>query len=284
MSARNPENDSVIRLGIFDYVNIWPVYNRFLSGPPPEGIELVSGNPNELNRALREGSVDLSPISSIQYPLLHSDVFLVPSLALACSGKVKSVFLVTRDSRREIPGGKIFATSASSTSTILLKILLRHSGGDAEIVPCDDPFTRFEEEGDGCLLIGDDALLLGASTGKHHLHDLGEWWFSVTGKPFVWALWGMRKSALEAASPAMKALLESREAGLKRLDEIAAAAAARLGLSPAFLKSYYENFSYYLNDAAKEGLLLFYEHAAKMKLAPACTRLEFAPAEVGSWR
>ncbi len=272
---------SGLPLGIFDYVNIWPVYYRFLFENAYPDICLIRGTPNFLNQELKEGNLLVSCISSIQYPFLKSEIFLIPSLALASEGPVKSVFLIARSSLKNLSGGKVFATRASSTSAALLKILLNLLEVKAEIIPCENPLSFYaaaSAEKTGCLIIGDEALRFGAASHSNtgdYLYDLGELWFQTTGKPFVWAVWGIRKNAPGGADLA-KGLLDSRESGLKHLDVIANRAADRLNLSGDFLKRYFLNFSYTLGDREKEGLLFFYDYASKFGFSPASPDLEFS--------
>jgi chorismate dehydratase len=272
----------MVRLGIFNYINIWPVYYRFLFGDVPPQISLVQGLPTELNEGLQKETIDVSCISSIQYAHLQNEIFLIPSLALASRGPVKSVFLVTKKPLEKFSGGKIFTTKASATSVVLLKILLDFFQVKGEFFPSSSPLNAFLENGDGCLIIGDEALRFGASFKKDaglYLHDLGALWVQFTGKPFVWSLWGIRKESAKNASLLLKTLLESRDEGLSKLSCIAEAAAKKMGLTQDYMEHYFRGFRYTLAEEEKEGLLLFYEEAAKRNLSPDCSTLNFLESE-----
>lgn len=87
---------------------------------------------------------------------------------------------------------------------------------------------------DAFLLIGDRCMRF---NGPHHSSiDLGEEWFSMTGLPFVFAVWMARPElSLTTLEPLLR---RSKEEGLSHLDEIASAEARRLGLHEARCLSY----------------------------------------------
>ena len=58
-----------LRVGRIPYANLLPIFHALEEGGAPEGIAYVEGHPSELNRRLREGGLDISPSSSIEYAM-----------------------------------------------------------------------------------------------------------------------------------------------------------------------------------------------------------------------
>jgi chorismate dehydratase len=119
---------------------------------------------------------------------------------------------------------------------------------------------------DACLIIGDPALT--ADTAGLRVLDLGAEWASLTGLPFVFAVWAVRRGAPlpEGAHP----FLESRRMGVANIPRIARAAAPRLRLEAAAIESYLKtNLHYHLGAEEARGLDLFFRRAADLGLVPA---------------
>lgn len=138
---------------------------------------------------------------------------------------------------------------------------------------------RMMAEHDAGLLIGDPALQVDRS--QYRTYDLAEEWIRLTGKPFVFAFWAVRQSALRNAPPALDlaaVFQESRDHGLQpaSLDRIAREWAPRLGLSEAAIRAYLtENIYYDLDPACLDGLQLFYRYASECGVLPAAPELRF---------
>ena len=71
-------------------------------------------------------------------------------------------------------------------------------------------------------------------------------------------------------------LSEARDNGLQSLPEIAADQAKRYNLSHEDCLRYLEQYiHYYLGDKEKQGLDLYFQHAAKLSLIPEHAQLRF---------
>jgi chorismate dehydratase len=85
---------------------------------------VVPRYPGELNILMKEGSLDMSPISAGAYPEMQDSVVLLPDFCLSSIGYVRSVVLQSKLPIEDLDMKKIGLTSASKTSMVLLKILL----------------------------------------------------------------------------------------------------------------------------------------------------------------
>jgi chorismate dehydratase len=125
---------------------------------------------------------------------------------------------------------------------------------------------------DAALMIGDPALFAGhAALGATKI-DLGEAWTSMTGLPFVWAVWSgpaEKKSGINSPinSRLSELLNSAAREGARHLDEIADAyCAGAPELRPLARRYLRENLRFALDDRAIEGLRTYYREAAALGL------------------
>src|SRR5581483_9232467 len=106
---------------------------------------------------------------------------------------------------------------------------------------------------------------------------LGALWQEMTGLPFVFAVFAVRKEWAQSNSEAVKAVLEalksSVEFGLGHQEEIDKEARAILGQVPPDFDGYFKGLGYQWSEDMKKGLLLFYKYAKEWKYAPGCEGL-----------
>ncbi len=172
-------------VGCVPYVNAIPLVEMFeeMGGASP--VRVVYRVPSELPALLDSGEAQAILVSSV-------DSLRIPGRKIAegvCIGsqrQVKSVRLFSKVPFEEI---RSLALDASSmTSNRLAQIVLRESYGvGPETVTMPPDKAAMLEKADACVLIGDIGMM-SDGTGLHVL-DLGEAWFQLTGKPFVWAAW-----------------------------------------------------------------------------------------------
>jgi chorismate dehydratase len=165
---------------------------------------------------------------------------------------------------------RLAVDEGSRTSATLARILLAERHGvvpEIETLPIGAGLA--DSAADAVLVIGDRALGDIAGTGAFQLiWDLGDEWCRWTGLPFVFAVWAARREI--DPRPIAPLLAAARDAGKANLAAIAAAEAARHGLTvPQCLSYLRDNLHYDLGPREREALSLFYEKAATLSLAPA---------------
>jgi chorismate dehydratase len=262
---------NTLRLGHITYSNCFPVHARLIDRPEPGDPVLVEGIPAELNALLARGEIDVAPCSSIEFAR-HADRYRVlPELVIGSRGAVRSILLLSTRPPAELDRCTVALPTASATSVVLLKILLRIRWG---VEPGffwfdqarEDPFAR---GADAALFIGDVALRHGLYPDIPIRLDLGEEWLRETGLPFAFAVWQVGDAVDEPTSrELLRLLLESRAYGLDRRQELAARHAASFGFPPAMLDTYWRDLSYELDAAMEEGLRTFYRLAAELGEIP----------------
>jgi len=250
---------------------VYKFLNEYLESNKPElKIQLIKGVPSRLNAKFLRGFLDTTPISSIEYARHSEKCYILPDISISSDGKVRSIFLFSKKPVAELGGRTIALTSASATSTVLLKILLKHCYNvDVKYVSMNFNQHTDLSNMDAFLLIGDEAMwaYYKGVDEFDHIFDLGELWKEFTGEKMVYALWVVRKDFADKNADVVdvlsKALLYSKIKGLKNLDLVIKDADQRLALPKTHLKKYIKSLNYNFDDKYQESLILFYEYAHK---------------------
>lgn len=267
-----------VHIGRIDYLNIWHIFH-LLTRYCPEGAEYhyVPGHPSQLNHALARGDLDISPSSSFEYLVRAEHYQLLPAASISAHTEVQSVLLVSPAPLDDLCAwlahnpGPVLLTSASATSTALLKILWTQKWGFAE------PDWQDIEPGKG-LASGRPFLEIGNFALRHfvcppqgyHCIDLATEWSTWTGLPFVFAVWIMRR-ALPAQARALLALLQRHIATLTTTLDQHFPALSGLSVRPDWLTQaelvrYWQAMSYTLDAREQAGLALFGECCTRQGL------------------
>ena len=214
----------------------------------------------------------------------HSGYLIVPNLAIASAGPVRSIVLFSRVPVSQLTSQRIAVTTASATSVVLLRVLLRHVYHvEAALLPLAPDLDRMLEAAPAALLIGDDAMAAVARATGLHTRDLGADWFAWTGLPMVFAMWHLRRDAAardpDGTAAAVEALHAGKRWGQANLEAMARLFAADLGFDAPFLADYWRGLDYDFGPREQAGLLRFYELAADLGEIAAVPRLALYPPE-----
>lgn len=267
-------------MGRISYINVQPVYYGLGNGQQPEWLELIDGAPTVLNRMMAEGSIDISPVSSVAYARNREHWMLLPDLSISCFEEVMSVLLVSRYPLTELDGQKILLTADSATSVDLLKLIFAMKGirplfETGVIEKCSD----LPADAAGALIIGDAALTGGWEGNFPHILDLGKLWFELTGLPFTFALWTVRKSFArknpQAVSDVIRLLDISKRTGYANMDRVIENACMKTGLPRKTCARYYKVLDCSLTGAHIRGLEIFFGGLHREGILPERFPLEF---------
>ncbi len=278
-----------MKLGCVPYINALPL-THFLD---PKEFEIITRPPAQLLDLLQHDKVDAALLPIVNY-FEVPDLYLIPHIAIASKGPVKSVklFIHQKENPPTSPFDKgglegdlkqikfIYLDNESRTSQLLLKTLLHYK---YKMELSQITFLKDSEDprNQANLLIGDKALTSpspppykgGGTRGRSY--DLGEEWWSFTQKPFVFAAWMTKNPNQKELSVQLKV---ARDKGLQKIDEVIKT------LNPPnpplllpeadppseekggeggilFLKQYFtKNIQYYMGEAELEGIQTFYEY------------------------
>ncbi|MDE2059640.1 MAG: menaquinone biosynthesis protein [candidate division NC10 bacterium] len=250
-------------LGKVAYINCEPVYYGIEQGAIPVECRIVDGTPAELNRMLQAGDLDLSVISAIEYARHADRYLLLQDLAIGSDGPAESVLFLSRVKLSDLDGRPVYLSRDSLTSVFLLKLLLAKAYGiRPRFLPAKvETIDSLPEDVAGVLMIGDPALR--ARGQLPFTLDLGQGWKRLTGLPFVFAVWAVRRDFYrdhrEEIHRLHRALLSSKRYSLARLDEICATVCQRVGLDRDACAIYLkERLSFDLTPRHLDGLHRFF--------------------------
>ena len=269
-----------INLGRIVYMNAAPVYYEIDKCPKFDWLKIVSAPPSILNNMMAKNELDISPVSSIAYAKHQDEWLLLPDLSIACFGKVMSVILVSKKPFEKLDNKKVIITDKSAAAAELIKLLFSIKKVkpvyETRPIQCPDEIKKYAE---AALIIGDKALKENWHVHFDHIYDLGEMWLELTGLPFVFALWAVRKSFAdekrETVSLITKIFNISREEGKKNLKDIAKKASEILGIDIAICRKYYELLNYNLDPMQLKGLTTFFDKLYHEKILNQKVHLKF---------
>lgn len=261
-----------VRIGRIDYTNVWPVFFHFPEHLLEE-VEIVQAVPTTLNRAMAEGSIHLGPISSFGYAEHYEQYEIFPDLSVSCYGAVHSILLFHKKPLEELRFGKFALPTTSATSVNLLKIIMeKFLEGRPEYVYCAPKLDDMLRQADAALLIGDDAIRASWTRRDVMVTDLGQKWAELTGRWMTFAVWAVRKDAIErwpgVIQSVYQAFQRSKRIGLKNPRPIAERAVAEIGGSLTYWMHYFTNLNHDFGEPQQAGLSLYYRYAHELGLLP----------------
>lgn len=286
-----------LRIGQITYSNCAPLFFTLKERHSSPEYSFIQGIPSELNKLISNGGIDISLSSSIEYAINPEEYLILPGLSISSIGRVESILLFSKLPIEGLNNKTIALTKASATSAVLLKILLKrlynHSNAFVNTrMRLKDGLKRYHAH----LLIGDDALREAAScklsmegknqnakcrtpNSKLYIYDLGKMWHKLTGKPFVFALWIVRRDAAISQKGLVarfyKDLLLSKNEAYRNLNKIARDIKCYNSIDSERLIKYWKTISYDLGRKHIEGLLKFYRYAGKMGVIERAPELNF---------
>ena len=270
---------SKARLGRIQYLNVLPIYFALEHVFNDNGFHLVRGTPAELNSRMRRGEIDLGSISAMEYGRCPRDYLLLADLSISSRGPVGSVLLFSRVSLSSLNGQEIRVSPASASGAALLKVLMARLFGVRPVYRREPLGSGAAPEVAAVLAIGDDALRLKAAGDWPYELDLGAAWQELSGLPFVFGVWAVRRDFAEAYPEATvelhRLLLQSLNWGLGALPELSRLAAAPFGMTPSQVLAYFHQLDYALGPEHQAGLSTFFRYLAEMGELREAPGLEF---------
>lgn len=257
-------NTEKTRMGKISYINASPVYYGLDNGLLPHWLEMVPDVPSALNRQIMEGRIIISPISAAFYAMNHRDLLLLPDLSISCRGRVMSVILASRYPIHALSGKTVRLTPDSASAAAFLKMIF-HQKKIRPVFQTGD-VSHIESvfrEVDAALVIGDTALTLSWRQKFEYVIDLGQLWFEMTGLPFVFAVWVVRRAFAESNPQLVKKihalLLDSKAAGYNHLDQIVEASAKKLNMDQNPIREYFNLLFCDLDQEKIHAMGLFFD-------------------------
>ncbi|MGN6366864.1 MAG: menaquinone biosynthetic enzyme MqnA/MqnD family protein, partial [Phycisphaerae bacterium] len=191
----------VHRVGCVSFLNSKPLIDP-LVGRADVAVHFAV--PSQLMGLVEGGVVSTALMSVVDYQLCAQDLILVPAGMIGCDGPTLTVRIFSR-----VPAERIrvlYGDADSHTSVMLAQVILwKRYGVRVEMRAWsaeNQESSSKNQEGGGAealLLIGDKVVNAAPDGGVYRYQlDLGEEWKKLTGLPFVFALWMMRREEADA--------------------------------------------------------------------------------------
>lgn len=222
-----------VRVGCVSYLNTLPLIEGLEKCPE---LELVPAVPARLIDLLAERRVDIGLVSLVDTQRSAEPLDLIPSGMIGCDGPTLTVRVYSAVPLDRIT--RIHADAESHTGVCLLRLLLvRLFNIRPEVID----FNARERVASGSemvewpetvLMIGDKVVTDSPPAVRYpYQMDLGEAWKSITGLPFVYAVWTCRESdaGSDAVRLAASLLDRQRRHNATRLGWLATNRAAQRG-------------------------------------------------------
>jgi chorismate dehydratase len=233
--------------------------------------------PSECADRLASGKADIGlvPIAALaSTPGLR----ILPGCTIASKGRVRSLLLVRR-ANRPLSALRSVAADTASRATVAYSRILFHKWGNPDV-----PFLRMAadldamlDRADAAIVIGDPALMALEEranrferTGEDLVyHDLAWEWRTLTGLPFVSAVWAAGPGCL-LDERAAEDFIRSRDHGLQNIDTLVAEWSRQMPLQAQTIQAYLTtNIHYVLDEECQEGMRGFFRMGAEAGALPA---------------
>jgi chorismate dehydratase len=219
--------------------------------------------PSRLPSWLDEARVDAALVPVVDMLQSGRAWKIVSDAIIGCDGETLTVRVFSRTPPDRVR--HLWADPASHTSVALARLIWQETYEcELEVQALDGP-PRVEQH-EAVLLIG-DRVVAEAPFGFTYQTDLGGAWKTLTGLPFVFAVWAARAETDVGELPDL--LSRARDRGVERSEAIAAEQGPRLGWPPAVARTYLtRNLSFTLGPRHREGMRTFLTLAGQRHIAP----------------
>jgi chorismate dehydratase len=256
---------------------MWDFEHPPLAAELAQRYELNWMLPSQCADQLASGAADIGlvPIAALA---TTPGLRILPGCTIASKHSVRSLLLVRRASQPIAALSSVAADTASRTTIAYSRILFHKWGNpDVPFLPMAADLDAMLDRADAAILIGDPALMALEERANRYertgeqlvYHDLAEEWRSLTGLPFVSAIWGVA-----SGSPLDETLandfIRSRDHGLQNIDSLVQHWSRQLPLAEQTIRSYLtQNIHYILDQECIEGMRGFFRMAAETGTLPA---------------
>jgi chorismate dehydratase len=270
-----------LRIAAISFLNTAPLMWDFQHPPCAEALAARYAIdwmlPSECASRLAAGTADLGliPIAALA---TTPGLRIMPGCTIASKGRVRSLLLVRRAGQPLAALRSVAADTASRTTIAHARILLGKWGNPSvPFLPMAADLDAMLDRADAAIVIGDPALLALEERANRFertqeelvYHDLAEEWHTLTGLPFVSAVWGGTACGSPLDERVAEDLIHSRDNGMKNIEAISAEWAARLPIPEATIRGYLStNIHYVLDDECLDAMRTFFRLAAEAGVLP----------------
>jgi chorismate dehydratase len=269
-----------LRIAAISFLNpaplMWDFEHPPLDAPLSHRYQIETMLPSECADRLSTGAAEIGliPIAALA---ANPGLRILPGCVIASKGRVRSLLLVRRASQRLDALRSVAADMASRTTLSHSRILFHHwNNPQVAFLPMAADLDAMLERADAAIIIGDPALMALEEranrferTGEELVyHDLAEEWHSLTGLPFVSAVWGAAHDSFLDESVTQD-FIQSRIHGLENIDALVAEWSTRIPIPEETIRTYLTaNIHYVLDEECLEAMKVFFRMAAECGVLP----------------
>jgi chorismate dehydratase len=257
---------------------MWDFEHPPLNAELSQRYEIKWMLPSQCADELADGSADIGlvPIAALA---TTPGLRILPGCTIASKGKVRSLMLVRRANQPLETLQSVAADKASRTTLAYARILF-HKWRNAEVpfIPMTADLDAMLDRADAAILIGDPALMALEERANRFertaeelvYHDLAEEWKTLTGLPFVSAVWAAGNACASRLDERIgRDFVQSRDHGLQHMDTLVEHWSRQLPLPEGTIRSYLTaNIHYVLDEDCVEGMRGFFRMAAETGVLP----------------
>ncbi len=254
-----------IRIGAVSYFNTKPLTDGLGADPR---IELSVAVPSRLPEQLESGQVDVALVPTIEIARAGRDWSVISDACIGCDGATLTVRVFSRVDPSDIT---VLHVDGDSRSSVALASVIWSEKFNRELIlqpfdVDDDHSVATLDTCEAVLLIGDKVIrppvgLDGFSTQV----DLGATWKSMTGLPFVFAVWATPRHDLPAFVD--DSLRVARDRGVARAADIAAKIGPEMGWPVDLARKYLtSHLSFTMTERHRLGMNRFLDLAKRHHL------------------
>jgi chorismate dehydratase len=273
-----------LRVAAIGFLNpaplMWDFEHKPLKAALAQRYQIDRMLPSECADRLASGAAEIGliPIAALA---MTPGLRILPGCVIASKGRVRSLLLVRRATQRLHELRSVAADSASRTTLAYARILLRRWGNpEVPFLPAAADLDAMLERADAAILIGDPALLALEERASRFertgevlvYHDLATEWHSLTGLPFVSAVWCTTVSGGAWDEKIAGDFIQSRDHGLQNIEALVAEWSSRIPIPSATIRAYLTtNIHYILDEECIEGMRGFFRMAVEAGVLPEYT-------------
>lgn len=269
------------QVGHINFLNCLPLSYSLEKQHTDDMFDVTRGVPSELNEKLRQGKLDISPVSAIVYARNSENLMLFPNLSISVEGSVRSLIIESKRPIEQLDGAHIGLTMKSENTHCVVKIILEKGYGIKPRYTIDTIRPNEVGDYDATLLIGDDALYTYHHRQEgYYYYDVGSEWRKMTGLPLVCAVWTVREEFVRD-NPSVAAKIATRlakgfEFGLRHKEEAIEAIGKDSGFTDVELSDYLELLNWGFSPRHQQALEYMYQMAYELNLVPCVPKIKIA--------
>ncbi len=260
----NPSPSSQVTLAAVQYLNTVPLIHTLDRW---DGCQITTAAPADIAEMVLNEQADLGLISVIDAARYPGQLALVPCSMIGCNGPTLTVRLCSKVPPESIT--TVHADTESHTSVVLADLVLRDlHKTKAEFIACNFNTTNLtnDDSPETVLMIGDKVITDAPSESVYpHQIDLGQAWKSMTGFPFVYAVWMCQSHRAGDPQILLAATMLERVHRRNRmqLDHLVATEAKKRNWPADIARVYIgELLQFQVDDTARQAAELFLAKAA----------------------